>query len=59
MAMMRPCFSSVPGSSAQVIITLGGMNTAPSAFTRNARSMTSMAAAMLVPPAATTSSWLR
>ena len=54
--MMRPCFSSVPGSSAQVIITFGGMNTWPAAFTRNARSITSTIAGMSSPPAATTSS---
>ncbi len=46
MAMIRPCSSSVPGSSDQVIITLGGMNTWPSALTRKARSMTSITAAM-------------
>ena len=56
MAMMRPCFSSVPGSSDQVIITFGGMNTCPSALTRKARSITSTIAAMSSPPAATTSS---
>ena len=57
--MMRPCFSSVPGSSAQVIITFGGMRTSPAALTANARSITSTIAAMSVPPAATTSSWDR
>ena len=31
--MIRPCSSSVPGSSAQVIITLGGMRTSPAALT--------------------------
>ncbi len=56
MAMMRPCLSSVPGSSAHVIITFGGMRTSPAALTRKARSTTSTIAGMSVPPAATTSS---
>ena len=57
--MIRPCSSSVPGSSDQVIITFGGITTWPSALTRNARSITSTTAAMSRPPAATTSSWER
>ena len=57
--MIRPCCSSVPGSSDQVIITFGGITTWPSALTRNARSITSTTAAMSRPPAATTSSWER
>ena len=59
MAMMRPSRSSVPGPSDHVIMTFGGMNTSPAAFTANARAITSIIAAMSVPPAATTSSWLR
>jgi hypothetical protein len=59
MAMMRPCSSSVPGSSAQVIMALWGMRTPPAAFTRNASSITSTIAGMSVPPAATTSSCAR
>ena len=55
-AMMRPSRSSVPGSSAQVIMALCGIRTSPAALTRKARSMTSTIAAMSVPPEATTSS---
>ena len=57
--MIRPSRSSVPGPSDHVIITLGGMKTPPSALTPNARDITSIIAAISVPPAATTSSWLR
>ena len=58
-AMIRPSRSSVPGPSDQVIITFGGMNTSPAAFTAKARAITSIIAAISVPPAATTSSWLK